>query len=96
MRGRRDELWVLGRDRRLAVHVDPAPQAVGVDNLAAVEAGQGTREVAHILIRPEGGARMGLKGAVEQRHCYVADFVRLIDSVSGVLSSLTGVAAWQK
>lgn len=65
MRRRRDELWVPGRDRRLAVHVDPAPQAVGVNNLATVEAGQGTREVAHVLIGPEGGARMGLKGAIK-------------------------------
>lgn len=82
MRGRRDELRVLGRDRRLAVHVDPAPQAVCIDYLAAVEAGQGTREVAHVLVCPEGGARMGLKGAVEQRHGHVADLVCLVDSVS--------------
>lgn len=82
MRGRRDELRVLRRTRRLAVHVDPTPQAVGIDYLAAVEAGQSTREVAHILMCPEGGARMGLKGAVEQRHGHVADFVCLIDSVS--------------
>lgn len=77
MRGRRDELCVRGRDGRLAVHINPAPQAVGVDYLAAVEAGQGACEVAHVLDCAVGGARVGFEWAVEQRHGYVADFVCL-------------------
>lgn len=77
MRGRRGDLRLPGRDGRLAVDVYPASEAVGVYDLAAVEAGQGARKVAHVLDRPVGRARVGLKGAVEQRHGHIADFVCL-------------------
>lgn len=78
MRGRRDEV-ILGRyDRRLTVDVDPAPQAIGVDDLAAVEAGQGAREVAHVLDRAVSGSRVGFERAVEQRHGHVTHFVCLV------------------
>ena len=90
-RGRRDKV-VPGRDdRRLPVDVDPAPQAVGVDDLAPVEAGQGAREVAHVLDGPVGGPRVGFKRAVEQRHGHVADFVSLRGRVN-----CQSVEQWQR
>ena len=78
VRGRRDKVVPRRDDRRLPVDIDPAPQAVRVNDLAVVKAGQGAREVAHILDGPVGGPRVGFKGAVEQRHGYVADFIGLI------------------
>lgn len=71
-----DEL-VLRGDNRLPVHVDPAPQAIRVDNLAAVEAGQRPCEVPHVLNGPAGRGRVGFEGAVEERHGHVTDLVRL-------------------
>lgn len=65
MRGRRNEVIPGRGDCRLPVDVDPAPETIGVDDLAAVETGQSAGEVAHILYCPEGGPRVGFKRAVQ-------------------------------